>query len=333
MKKNSGPPNIIFSNNITKDSYTNGILDNTFIIFNSIYDLLYFIYSKRKSIILYNLINNKKINEIKNAHNEDISNFRHYLDKTIKIDLVISLSKNDNNIKLWNIKNLECLHNIKRINENGWLYSSCFLNDNNKTYIVTSNWSLGNSEYIKVFDLKGNKVKKINNSNDKTFFIDSYYDNNLLKNYIITSNKGYIKSYDYNNNKIFHKYCDDNDDDHTNLIIYNKNEIIQLIDSCSEGTIRIWHFNTGELLNKIKIKNIDYGLTGICLWNDEYIFIGSQDKTIKLVEIKNGKIIKNLNGHTECLICIKKIIHPIYGECLISQGRRYDQIKLWINKN
>ena len=98
-KKEQNPKDISFLRNITKDSYTNGILDNTFILFNSINDLLYLIYSKRNSIISFNLNNNKKINEIKNAHDEDISNFRHYLDKINKIDFLLSLSKNINNIK------------------------------------------------------------------------------------------------------------------------------------------------------------------------------------------------------------------------------------------
>ena len=30
----------------------------------------------------------------------------------------------------------------------------------------------------------------------------------------------------------------------------------------------------------------------------------------------------------EKIITIKKIIHPIYGECLLSQGLRNNQIKL-----
>ena len=61
------------------------------IIFKSIDDLVYFIYTnEKKSIISYNLIYNKKINEIKKAHNSVIMNFRHYLDKDKKQNLVLS---------------------------------------------------------------------------------------------------------------------------------------------------------------------------------------------------------------------------------------------------
>ena len=43
-------------------------------------------------------------------------------------------------------------------------------------------------------------MKEINYTNDSSYYIDTYYDKELLKNYIITGNEGYIISYDYNNN-------------------------------------------------------------------------------------------------------------------------------------
>ena len=52
------------------------------------------------------------------------------------------------------------------------------------------------------------EIKEINISNDETYFVDIYYDKELFKNYIIAGNEGYIKPYDYTNNKINHKYFD-----------------------------------------------------------------------------------------------------------------------------
>ena len=326
---NSNPKNITYSNNITKDSFTIGILDNTFIIFESFDKLLYLIYSKRKSIISYDLINNKKINEIRNAHKEDISNFRHFSDKINKRILIISISKNDNNIKLWCIDNLKLLANITKVNQDGFLYSACFLSDKNQNYIITSNWSVSNPEAIKVFHLDGKKEKEINSSNDKTFYVDNFYDKKLDKNFIITSNNCYIKSYDFSRNKLYHKYYDNEKDDHCNTIIFEKNELIQMIESNSNGCIRIWNFHSGEILKKISIKIVDYKTFSICLWNYDYLFVSCEDKSIKLVELKNGNIVNNLCESSEIILTIKKIIHPNYGECFFSQGRRYEQIKLW----
>ena len=80
--------------------------DNNLCVFKSNDDILILIYAKKNcSIISYNLINNQIIIEIKNAHNDYISNFRHYMDNINKRDFILSLSPIDNNIKLWNIKN------------------------------------------------------------------------------------------------------------------------------------------------------------------------------------------------------------------------------------
>ena len=69
----------------------------------------------------------------------------------------------------------------------------------------------------------------------------------------------------------------------------------------------------------------------ICLWNNDYLFIGVGEK-IKLLEIKKGKVIKELIGHKGPIINTKKIVHPKYGECLISNGLNDTEIFLWTIK-
>ena len=176
---------------------------------------------------------------------------------------------------------------FKNINVHRRLYSACFFNDNNQNYIMTSHCYNDNSENIKIFDFKGNIIKEIKDYNNNTFFIDTYYDNKLNKNYIITGNDGYCKSYDYIENNV-HKIYNDNDENcHDSIIINDKEEIVKLIESSIDGNIRIWNFHSGELINKIKVdKNSIYGIN---LWNNEYIFAGSKNKTIKLINLKKEK--------------------------------------------
>ena len=173
----------------------------------------------------------------------------------------------------------------------------------------------------------------MNCSNESTFFIDVYYDSISKKNFILTGNENYVKSYDYNSNsanKLYHKYYENNNGSHKSVIINDKQKIIKLIESCIDGSIRVWNFHSGLLLIKI---NVNYNwLYGLCLWNSNYIFVGCNDKTIKAVEINNGLISKSFVAHSSKVITIKKFIHPKYGECLISQGFINDQIKIWINK-
>ena len=202
---------------------------------------------------------------------------------------------------------------------------------NNLIYIVTSNVNLrGNPEPIKIFDFNKQIINEIKNSNEDTFFIDSYYDNNLSKYFIITGNNNFSRSYDYEKNNIYHKYKDRNLYAILSLIIKYNNGICKMIESCSDGNIRIYNFHSGLLLNKIKINNSQ--LYGIYLRNDDHLFVGCEDKTIKIVEIKSGLIINSLTGHNNRVLTIKKIIHPKYGECLISQNYKHSELKLWINE-
>ena len=67
----------------------------------------------------------------------------------------------------------------------------------------------------------------------------------------------------------------------------------------------------------------------MCLWNDNYLFVGSGDKTIELVELNNGLIIKSLIDNDNEVITIQKINHNEYGECLISQNWLNSKIKIW----
>ena len=333
---NSNPKEIIYLKNIVNDSYSHYRLVDTFTVFNSINNILYLIYSnENNSIISYNLIDNKKINIIKNAHDKYICNFRYYLDNINKRDLIISISCDDNNLKLWNINKFELILNMESIYNNGVLYSACFLNNNNQNYIITSNSYISTKESIKVFDFKGNIIKEINDSKDDAFFIDTFYDNDLYKHFILTCNRGYVKSYDYNENKLYRKYYEDNynyqHNWHNSLIINKNKKVKELIESCDDGYIRIWNFHSALLLKKIKVNN--KRLVEICMWNNEYIFVGCNDNTIKLIELSNEKIIKELKGHDGVVFSIKTVVFPEYGKCLISQGSD-DLLKLWvINKH
>ena len=160
---------------ITKDSYSDYYYayDDTFSIFESINKILYLIYANNYgSIISYNLINFEKINEIKKAHNQEISNFKYFLDIINKRDLILSISTKENSIKLWNIKNWECIVNIKDIFERDRLTSGfIFINNSQINIALNSYYS------IKVFDLNKNQIKEIDvGSGDSILYIDNFYD-------------------------------------------------------------------------------------------------------------------------------------------------------------
>jgi WD40 repeat protein len=327
---NSNPEEISFINNLAEDSFSNSLSINSFIVFKTINEILCLAYTnENKSIITYSLDNNKKINEIKNAHRYYICDLRYYLDEIHHRDLVLSISLDDNNIKVWDINNLECLLSLDNIYKKKSLITACFYRSKKQNYIITGI----NNDYdpIKMINLENLRTQKLLDSKDKIYFIDYYYDKNSSKNYIITSDENYVQSFDLKEKNLYHIYFDKDDFlNYKSIIIWNVDGIAQLIESGKRGYVRIWDFHSGKLLNKIKIhKN---GINCLCFWNNEYLFAGCDDKKIRLVDLKNRKVIKKLIGHDNIVFNIKKIIIPKLGECLLSQGENNETIKIWRNK-
>ena len=249
-----------------------------------------------------------------------------------KLDLIISISSRNNNIKLWKSIDLILLYNFENINESGTLKSACFLNYKEEIFIIASNSNnFDKAKPIKVYELNGNQKMEINNSKDDTYFIDVYYDSKLSKNYIITGNYYDVKSYDFDENKLYYKYFDKFSKDHCCAIINDDDDggIIKLIESSKDGNVRIWDFHSGKLMNKIQVSN--NRLFDLCLWDNNYLLVGCGEEIIKLIDLKAGKKIKTLHDFNS-VISLKKINHPKYGKCLISQGNEIEQIMLWIKK-
>ena len=141
---------------------------------------------------------------------------------------------------------------------------------------------------------------------------------------------GFVTSYDYTTGEIYHKYLSNDRSEHFSFIINDEEEIIKLIESSYDGNIRIWNFNTGELIKKIYIcKN---SLYSICILDNNTLFISSYDKKLRLINLNSRIIIYSANQNSE-IISIKKIKHPLYGKSLISQGFGNEQIKIWIVNN
>ena len=67
-------------------------------------------------------------------------------------------------------------------------------------------------------------------------------------------------------------------------------------------------------------------------WNSKYFIVAAREnKIIKLIDIEKKVISEIKSGHTEELISIKKILHPIFGESLLTSSRD-KKIKLWTTK-
>ena len=105
--------------------------------------------------------------------------------------------------------------------------------------------------------------------------------------------------------------------------------MVKLISSSFDGFARIWDFHSTQLLQKINLNSRK--LFGICLWDESHLLIGCEDNSIKLLNIKDLKVITKFESHQKPVLTIKKIRHNKYGECFLSGGYgKYGEIKLWI---
>lgn len=325
---------------LTTDSYAEHN-SNSFCIFKSIIDnKLYMLYYSKKSesIIVYDMLSNKKIKSLEQESN--VIFFRHYNDTLDKRDLI--LAYNEEALQIFDAKSWNCIHTYTREDTGGEnelsIASASFLNFKNNIYILTSFWDFDYYyEKIKVYDLKGKKIKEINDSDDNTCFIDTYYQKNNNKVFIIVGNYGYCSSYDFGKNILYKKYEDEGFQErerkheshhtHNNVLIDDKDKNIKLI-SCSKEFVRIWDFDTAKLLKIIKVGECNINCIGF--WKDDCIFTGDEEGKIKILKLIEEKTTMILSGHSSGVIFIEKIEHPKFGDCLVSQGVDEDgQIILW----
>ena len=94
------------------------------------------------------------------------------------------------------------------------------------------------------------------------------------------------------------------------------------------GIINIWDLHQKILINSIFINN--NFLSQIIQWNEKYIIIINGNKNnISVMDLESGIIISQIfTKHEKGIMNIKKIIHPIYGESLLSCGLEGD-IFIW----
>ena len=293
-------------------------------IFKSLNNIFYFVYSNLEAeITFYDLMNEKIIAKIKNAYlRKKISLITHFTDITDKKDLLLTLGFYDA-IKIWDVRNYECLLTLEEYIPSG----VCFLNDNGKNYLITKapRKKYEQDKYIKVYDLKGNQIKIMDKDYNNAYFIETFYDKNLDTNYIITNDYWDIKSYDFKQDKLYHKY-NYSGFNKGNFIVEDFLGVVKLIcaDQSLAGKIIVFNFHLGNVLNII---TLNHGIINcFCLWNKYYLFAGCQGDKFQLINLDYKTRVKEFNQ--KCIYALKKINHPKYGECLVVMGDNY-KISIW----
>ena len=277
-------------------------------------------------IEIMNLRDNKIVHSLK-GHSAHIYIVRHYFQRKSSTDFLISTSS-ERKVKVWNLKTYECHITLNKCHTGTYLYSALLLFDNinNLNYIVTS----CPNEYMKLWDFDSGKfIREIGSTSDYTYFINYWNNNNI--NYIINANSSNVKIYRINKSKeIYREFLAPQSTWHMSAFVERMNDINYLFESDGNGYLRIWNIEKKEIYKSIQASGCN--LRGICFWNDRFIIAASSDKGFKIFDLENNKNIITIHGHESVLCTVQKIMHPLYGESLISSGID-GNIKLWIQKN
>lgn len=138
-----------------------------------------------------------------------------------------------------------------------------------------------------------------------------------------------ILSFDYNNNQINRIFNDENPEYkgcHYSVKIIEQN-IIRLLESSLNGIFRIWYYNSGNLLERIKVCDEIYDF---CYFGDENIIIGSL-ASIVLLNLKNKKILDFSNISSKKKVTLQGISFS-NNKIVFASQNLYGKIELYIIK-
>ena len=330
---------------------------NTFNIFKSIDDIFYLVYIRGKYyIVFYNLIDEKKVIDIQSNYDK-IVDIKYLFDENNQRDLLFSIS--NNYFKLWNVNTFECLFDIKiniyyfdvRVNHLGIFK----LNDNNYNIIFANKDEDMKVFDLNGNILDYNYKSKLKTDNIKDLiFIDTYYDKKLCKNYIFLLKENYtcnnLYSFDYEKGELYQDYGPMYTSDYHITINDDDENIIKVIFLINYDSIGVFNFHSGKLIYKInyeikpfrRSRKIFYdNIYSINFWNNNYIslsygevfcvgikylrycrrmFFDKRYHSIEIINLKEEKMKRVLRLRKDDQeIFVKKIYHPKYGDCLLTQ--------------
>ena len=331
------PQNLKYKLDISQNNTKAGWND-IFEIFVSYKDNNEYLISPNKNnfnLDIFALLNNKIIKSLK-GHKKNIRTIRYFINKNSYNYNEYLISGDDNKIVIiWDITNNYNINYQIDTKYEDVIYSCLliFPHNINDNYIITSTFNKSENydkSSSKIYSLNNGKfIKYINNTNNNNiFYILSWYNKKNNKYYIIQFSFEKILINNLLEDESYFELKQEPENNHLSGFIYEKENNDYLCSSSYNGYINIW-----DLYNKIIFKVINLNkcvLAHIIEWNNKYIIVADyNNKSIKIIDLEENKIICDINGqHTDEVITIKKIYHPIYGESLLSAGRD-NTIKLW----
>ena len=288
--------------------------------------------SSNYSILITRLRDNHLVQTLEGFNNAKINMIRYFYNKKDNKDYLIASFKGSK-IKIWDLSNNYNLKHSIKINysENTSIFSCLlYFSEKNGDYFITSSNSEYENDYTKIYNFNdGSLINNLYSTNRR----DIYYllllnkDNN---DYLIQCSVGCILIHNLENKNLSRILSKNSDSTIHNsaCLIKSNDDIHYLYVGNVNGLIDVWDLNTFQLKTSIRYgKCYFYHLLS---WNNRYIFVALKtDESIIIIDTYINRVISVFKEiHKMYVISLKKIIHPIYGESLLSSDLN-NKLILW----
>ena len=281
------------------------------------------------SIDIIYLENNQLTVSLK-GHKNEIYSIRYFINNYTKNEYLIS-SDSNKIVIVWNIlKNYKIDFLVEeKYSKFRCIYSCMITNIEEFNYVIISSYTAdrnyinmdSKNDCTKMYSLlnKGFIKNIYNTNNNCTRYLLSWHNEDNYNDYIIECCDGKIS---INNLLKKENYCDLVSDregeEFLSGFIFSKNNIDYLCTSSWNGYIRIWDLYEKIEINFLKTQYCE--LYYIIPWSDKYAIIANKFiKSINIIDIETLEISTNIrNENLIGIKCIKKAIHPLYGESLLA---------------
>ena len=273
---------------------------------------------EKENLIQIISLEDGKVVKVLEGHEDRVLNIRYFYNKETEKEYLVSADKKCK-IIVWDItddykllKKIECKYQ-------GFIYSNVLVFRNNSIFLITSSIT---NEPAKIVDItKDEAPREIGSTKDLTiFFMETYKKNS--KDYLILCGKSKIRIIDlFPEDEPFIKDFDTSKDQEVNMygLIYKYDGKDYFISSCTYGGILIIDLENMQQKGEMKIFD-GCNLYNIVQWNEKYLLLlDSEKKKILVMDLKDNRIIsKTAFKELYHPRYMKKVIHPVYGEAILT---------------
>ena len=169
---------------------------------------------------------------------------------------------------------------------------------------------------VKIYNFENGEFFKYINNKSSIYFLLSWYNKKNEEYYIIQISYGRILINNLNNDDVYAELKQEPEDINYDGFIFNKNDIDYLCCSLNNGYIHIWNLYDKKIFKIIYINKSRF--MGMVPWNEKYFCVSDlENKSLKVIDVKQNKVISNFKVNNNKVSTLKKCLHPIYGESLL----------------